>query len=870
MRAIATAVVGLVLAAGFAAGAPLEVKLTVEESAGVAREAEPVSGGVPLPHGLVKDAAQVKLLDAAGKEVPAQFSAINRWGDDGSIMWLLVQSSATVPAKGTTTFILVPGPAAAARNLLKVNDGPDAVTIDTGKAKFVVSKRRFNLIDAAWLDANGDGKYSDDEQVVVSDPRGGSVLTLAADGGVYSSAAGAPKDVVIEETGPERATVLVRGLHLPESGKGTLPYLYGYVVRIRAYAGQPYIRVSYTLSDESFPAIGTPVCKDAAVGIGVKTTGDAKTGDGWMATPSGSAAAVLAVRYLKENAPASLQLAKDEKGARLTLKPWNEGERLDICSRKTYEMQVTLLPSKGLDDAGRCLTTFDNALRFWCPPAYVSSTGAWGDFGALVAPDAKAQEAIRKAFRPFTSVGWRLHGSTPSMVNGRASAPGGGYEPLLTDGAIYLGYMETGDRRYFDQLERTSWHWRDRRYIHLDQDFTEKRWEGAGGVYRAYLNQGKKDFPQVQPADYDSRYGYAWNYGGSWGPMDTSHFSVDELVNYYYLTGDRLTLDGLRMYGQEAVSFCNGFIKAGKTHVSRSHGWVTRALMSVYEATNDQRLLDVARGAVKSIRDNQDTAAGSISPVNERDRDGKPVTHTPFMAAAVAMALGRYYRHYPEEDVRDAFLGIADWMYYDVALKAGGFSYTWTMDDPGKRSGSGTRCMSTMSWAYQATGQRRYLEAADLHAPVAGPNLNAWNLSGFGQEYVNIKLGTRADAVPPAAVKDLAAEVLGGGRGGGLAVRLTWTAPGDNGAEGQAAEYQVKFARMEIKEHSDWRTEADKALSFWAATNVKGEPKPAAAGAKETFTVDGLAPGAYWFALKTYDRQPNQSDLSNVVKVEVK
>ena len=31
-----------------------------------------------------------------------------------------------------------------------------------------------------------------------------------------------------------------------------------------------------------------------------------------------------------------------------------------------------------------------------------------------------------------------------------------------------------------------------------------------------------------------------------------------------------------------------------------------------------------------------------------------------------------------------------------------------------------------------------------------------------------------------------------------------------------------------------------------------------------------LAPGTYWFALKSYDKQPNQSDLSNVVKVEVK
>jgi hypothetical protein len=226
------------------------------------------------------------------------------------------------------------------------------------------------------------------------------------------------------------------------------------------------------------------------------------------------------------------------------------------------------------------------------------------------------------------------------------------------------------------------------------------------------------------------------------------------------------------------------------------------------------------------------------------------------------MALGRYYKHHPEEEVRDTVLGIADWMYYDMAVQAKGFSYHWTMTDPGGRSSSGNRCMSTMAWAYVATGQKRYLEGADLHA---GPKIAPWYINGFGQEYVNIKTGKRADDSPPAAVKDLVAEALGGGK-----VKLTWTAPGDDGDKGAATEYQVKYAAKEIKDHADWRKEAEIALSFWAATNCKGEPKPSAAGARETFTAEGVPAGTCWFALKTYDEQPNQSDLSNVVKVEVK
>ena len=116
----------------------------------------------------------------------------------------------------------------------------------------------------------------------------------------------------------------------------------------------------------------------------------------------------------------------------------------------------------------------------------------------------------------------------------------------------------------------------------------------------------------------------------------------------------------------------------------------------------------------------------------------------------------------------------------------------------------------------------------------------------------------------PHAVKDLAAKANGGGT-----VHLTWTAPGDDGDSGAAAEYQIKYANMTIKERSDWRNKPKEEISFWAATNCKGEPKPRKAGTKESFTVKGLKPGTYYFALKTYDEQPNQSDLSNVVKVVV-
>lgn len=48
------------------------------------------------------------------------------------------------------------------------------------------------------------------------------------------------------------------------------------------------------------------------------------------------------------------------------------------------------------------------------------------------------------------------------------------------------------------------------------------------------------------------------------------------------------------------------------------------------------------------------------------------------------------------------------------------------------------------------------------------------------------------------------------------------------------------------------------------------EPAPAKAGTRQSYTVKGLAPGTYWFALKARDERNNQGGLSNVVSVVVK
>jgi hypothetical protein len=125
----------------------------------------------------------------------------------------------------------------------------------------------------------------------------------------------------------------------------------------------------------------------------------------------------------------------------------------------------------------------------------------------------------------------------------------------------------------------------------------------------------------------------------------------------------------------------------------------------------------------------------------------------------------------------------------------------------------------------------------------------------------------RQDAQPPAPITDL--EARPGPRSG--SVILTWTAPEDPGG-GEVAAYQVKRAALPILAYRDFdfARDKDKKCPWWYAANLAGEPAPAKAGSRERFLVRDLPAGIHYFAVRARDRQDNESDLSNVVRIEIK
>ena len=101
--------------------------------------------------------------------------------------------------------------------------------------------------------------------------------------------------------------------------------------------------------------------------------------------------------------------------------------------------------------------------------------------------------------------------------------------------------------------------------------------------------------------------------------------------------------------------------------------------------------------------------------------------------------------------------------------------------------------------------------------------------------------------VAPGEITDLAATAITDS-----SLVLTWTATGDDGSEGQATSYDLRFSTQPLNE-----------TSFPKATPVSGLPAPAPAGTPEAVPVPGLSAGTvYYFGLFATDDVPLRSPLA--------
>jgi len=106
------------------------------------------------------------------------------------------------------------------------------------------------------------------------------------------------------------------------------------------------------------------------------------------------------------------------------------------------------------------------------------------------------------------------------------------------------------------------------------------------------------------------------------------------------------------------------------------------------------------------------------------------------------------------------------------------------------------------------------------------------------------------DNTAPSAITDLAV-----GDSTTTSLKLTWTAPGDDGNVGKATYYEIRYSDDSIPDLTTFE-------SVPLASNI---PSPNSVGCAESLIVDNLIPNTkYYFAIRVYDEVSNQSPLSNV------
>ncbi|MFH1144096.1 MAG: hypothetical protein V1774_06100, partial [Candidatus Eisenbacteria bacterium] len=115
----------------------------------------------------------------------------------------------------------------------------------------------------------------------------------------------------------------------------------------------------------------------------------------------------------------------------------------------------------------------------------------------------------------------------------------------------------------------------------------------------------------------------------------------------------------------------------------------------------------------------------------------------------------------------------------------------------------------------------------------------------------NVACDSLVDSCPPAAVTEFAVPLTTM-----FSARVTWIASGDDGTEGAASAYDVRYATEPVTDQT-WDN----------AVRVTGLPLPLPAGSLESHMVTGLAQDTeYFFALTSIDNQGHVSPRSIVAR----
>ncbi len=711
-----------------AAGGEL-VKLRVVERAGVERKAEPVTCGVPFPKGLLRGTGHLTLLDAAGKPVPASFTAVNFWPKDKSVRWALLDTQLSVAARGTATFgvAVAVGKPRMPSAPVQVTEEGGLIKIHTGALMFEVRKNGFRLFEAVSVLTSTRSRKSWWE-VLGSHPEG---LAMTIGGKRYTSAADTESKVIVEEKTPMRVTLLATG---KLAGPG--PDRYDYEVRIHAYSGSTRVKIvatvtkkygkprdmkhyiedlslgfklrgakdlKFALGGDGAPATGKLAAGQKAHVIVRKSTswefgGEAKgSGDpkarkpltiGWGNLVNANRGVAVGVHRFWQTFPKAIELCGDGT-INVGLYPKLAGKKLQFFTgmARTHEVLLYFHDGKAKPaDIQKVFVGFQKPLFAAAPPEwYCQKTGV---FGTLAAAGSKLAGEGTKEFANFDK---RISGYFDKL-----SGPGRDKWSKRGVTIDTYGWLAFGDTLHYvwknGKSKGTPWDiaWDSNYYdlAHIAAMYFARTGEAK---YLEWFRDQTWHFMDIDVCHWNpgfkqggsSRRCPATNHVGFDPPehmspiinVAFSHHKSESLFERYYLFGDRRALK----VGMELAEHARRY-KDADYGGTRKPGHQIISLLAGYRHTGDKKYLERAKKVI------------DVGIVRQDRFDGLFNARVRFTDGILLESFAKYYLATGEAQVLKAIRRTCDKFVDDGAQYA-----NWTF---------------AFALLYRETGEDKYLKAA--------------------------------------------------------------------------------------------------------------------------------------------------------------
>lgn len=238
-----------------------------------------------------------------------------------------------------------------------------------------------------------------------------------------------------------------------------------------------------------------------------------------------------------------------------------------------------------------------------------------------------------------------------------------------------LQYARTGVRRFLDYLFVTASHWMDVDVCHYSRD------------------------PLRIGGQWEHTAGHCKN-----GIMVCSHEWVEGLLDYYHFSGDERAYETAIGIGNNVQRLLETpmYAKAGEAN-ARETGWALRTLTALYVETGDTRWIAKCQWIINSFRVWEEEYGNWLAPYTDNT-----AIRVGFMISVAIGSVMRYYRVFPDDDIKNMIIRAVDDLIENCMLDNGLFYYK---ELPSlQRLGNNTLLLEALAIAYELTGNDEYLK----------------------------------------------------------------------------------------------------------------------------------------------------------------